>query len=95
MFIITGFKKETEVLADMERTELCMNCCHELRHQVMRYREYFTLFFVPLFPVSSRYTYRCPFCTYEHKITKAEANHYVNNVGFADVSTAEVEKYVG
>ncbi|MGP4043886.1 zinc-ribbon domain-containing protein [Streptomyces sp. 2A115] len=49
---------------------LCGNpSAHTLRKRVTK----FTLFFVPLFPVSTKYATQCTFCGAEQKVTKEQA----------------------
>lgn len=79
MLIINGFKEKTETLATMKHPELCMNCRREVNHQIQKFSEYFTLFWVPLFPTNIKYTIRCPKCTYEVYIPKAMAKSYIEN----------------
>ncbi|MEU1519461.1 zinc-ribbon domain-containing protein [Streptomyces sp. NPDC005811] len=54
-------------------TLVCGRCgnpaAHTLRKRVTR----FTLFFVPLFPVSTTYLTQCTFCGAEEKVTAEQA----------------------
>jgi hypothetical protein len=54
-------------------TLVCASCgnpaAHTLRKRVVK----FTLFFVPLFPVSTKYTTQCTFCGTQHKLPKEQA----------------------
>lgn len=95
MFIINGFKKNIETIQTLEHSQKCMNCCNDVNHRILRYREYFTLFFVPIFPVSTKYTIFCPICTYERKLKKSDVIFYLNNKGKDMLAAAEIEKYVG
>ncbi|MEU4659387.1 zinc-ribbon domain-containing protein [Streptomyces sp. NPDC023723] len=69
--IIFGTKGYLYQLAIL--TLVCGHCgnpaAHPLRKRVTR----FTLFFVPLFPVSTKYTTQCTFCGTERKLTGEEA----------------------
>lgn len=54
-------------------TFVCGRCgnpaAHSLRKRVMK----FTLFFVPLFPLSTRYRSQCTFCGVQHDVPKDQA----------------------
>ncbi|MGW0604857.1 zinc-ribbon domain-containing protein [Streptomyces sp. NPDC002644] len=69
--IIFGTKGYLYQLAML--TLVCGNCgnpsAHALRKQVTK----FTLFFVPLFPVSVKYSSQCTFCGMQRRLTAAEA----------------------
>lgn len=70
--IIFGTKGYLYQLAIL--TLVCGRCgnpaAHTLRKRVMK----FTLFFVPLFPISTKYQMQCTFCGTEQKITKEQAD---------------------
>ena len=70
--IIFGTRGYLYQLAIM--TLLCGHCgnpsAHALRKRVMK----FTLFFVPLFPISVKYLTQCTFCGYEQKVTSEQAD---------------------
>ena len=87
MIIIRGFKDKTETLETMKRPELCMNCRMEVNHQIQKYSDYFTLFWIPLFPTSIKYSIRCPRCTYEVHVPKAVAKSYIENADQEYIST--------
>lgn len=69
--IIFGTRGYLYQLAMM--TLLCGHCgnpsAHALRKRVIK----FTLFFVPLFPVSVRYSTQCTFCGAQQNLTKEQA----------------------
>jgi hypothetical protein len=69
--IIFGTRSYLQRLAMI--TLLCAVCgnpaAHTLRKRVVK----FTLFFVPLFPVSSKYSTQCTFCGAEHALPKEQA----------------------
>src|ERR1041384_5708158 len=69
--IIWGWRSYVRSLAML--TFLCGNCGNPAMHHVKRAYTKFTLFFIPLFPVSSRYLTECTFCGAARKIPKEEA----------------------
>ena len=69
--VIFGFRTKVFVLAMM--TLLCPRCGNPAAHPLHRSVTKFTLFFVPLFPVKSRYTTQCTFCGFTNHLSKDQA----------------------
>jgi len=69
--IIFGTKGYLYQLAIL--TLVCGHCGNPAAHTVTKYVTKFTLFFVPLFPISTRYATQCTFCGTEQKVTKEQA----------------------
>ncbi|AIJ20568.1 zinc-ribbon domain-containing protein [Amycolatopsis methanolica] len=69
--LIYGWRKSVQELATA--TYLCGNCQNPSAHALRRAVTRFTLFFIPLFPISSKYFTVCTFCGMTNKLTKDEA----------------------
>ncbi|WP_320781238.1 zinc-ribbon domain-containing protein [Streptomyces sp. CRN 30] len=69
--IIFGTKGYLYQLAVL--TLLCGNCGNPAAHTLRKRVTKFTLFFVPLFPVSTKYRTQCTFCGAEQKVTAEQA----------------------
>ncbi|WP_406342484.1 zinc-ribbon domain-containing protein [Streptomyces sp. NBC_00648] len=69
--LIWGTKGYLYQLAMM--TLVCGNCGNPAAHGLRKYVTKFTLFFIPLFPVSTKYRTQCTFCGMEQQITKEAA----------------------
>ena len=54
-------------------TFVCGNCGNPAAHTLRKYVTKFTLFFIPLFPVSTRFRTQCTFCGIEHQLPKEHA----------------------
>ncbi|MDX2547419.1 zinc-ribbon domain-containing protein [Streptomyces sp. WI04-05B] len=54
-------------------TLVCGQCGNPSAHALRKRVTKFTLFFVPLFPFSTKYLTQCTFCGAEHKVTKEQA----------------------
>jgi len=54
---------------------LCQRCQRPSAHAVVKLRTWFTLFFIPLFPVGVKYATACPMCGVGTRIDKAQADH--------------------
>ncbi|MFD9795597.1 zinc-ribbon domain-containing protein [Streptomyces sp. NPDC059070] len=69
--LIWGTKGYLYQLAMM--TLVCQNCGNPAAHGLRKYVTKFTLFFVPLFPVSTKFRTQCTFCGLEQQIAKEQA----------------------
>ncbi|MFF8102589.1 zinc-ribbon domain-containing protein [Streptomyces sp. NPDC016640] len=69
--IIFGTKGYLYQLAIL--TLVCAQCGNPSAHTLRKRVTKFTLFFVPLFPVSTKYTTQCTFCGAEQKVTQEQA----------------------
>lgn len=69
--IIFGTKGYLYQLAVL--TLLCANCGNPAAHTLRKRVTKFTLFFVPLFPVSTKYLTQCTFCGTEQKVSAEQA----------------------
>ncbi|MEU2585389.1 zinc-ribbon domain-containing protein [Streptomyces avermitilis] len=54
-------------------TLVCGRCGNPSAHALRKRVTKFTLFFVPLFPLSTKYATQCTFCGAEQKVTKEHA----------------------
>ncbi|MFD6418357.1 zinc-ribbon domain-containing protein [Streptomyces sp. NPDC060194] len=77
--IIFGTKAYLHTLAML--TLLCGVCGNPAAHPLTKRVTKFTLFFVPLFPVSTRYRTQCTFCGAERKLDAAEAERLLATGG--------------
>ncbi|MEU5435222.1 zinc-ribbon domain-containing protein [Streptomyces sp. NPDC020719] len=69
--IIWGTRGYLYQLAMM--TLVCGNCGNPAAHGLRKYVKKFTFFFIPLFPLSTRFRTQCTFCGLEQEITKEQA----------------------
>ncbi|MBZ9639757.1 MULTISPECIES: zinc-ribbon domain-containing protein [Streptomyces] len=69
--IIFGTKGYLYQLAIL--TLVCGQCGNPAAHTLRKRVTKFTLFFVPLFPVSTKYLTQCTFCGAEQKVSQAQA----------------------
>ncbi|QQQ80546.1 zinc-ribbon domain-containing protein [Saccharothrix sp. 6-C] len=70
--VIFGFRTKVFVLTVL--TLLCPRCGNQAAHPLHRSATKFTLFFIPLFPVRTKYTTQCTFCGVTNRLSKDEAN---------------------
>ncbi|MFF3894389.1 zinc-ribbon domain-containing protein [Streptomyces sp. NPDC001812] len=69
--IIFGTKGYLYQLAML--TLVCTRCGNPSAHALRKRITKFTLFFVPLFPVSTKYSTQCTFCGAESKLSQEQA----------------------
>ncbi|MBD9730225.1 zinc-ribbon domain-containing protein [Streptomyces sp. H28] len=69
--IIFGTKGYLYQLAIL--TLVCAQCGNPSAHTLRKRVTKFTLFFVPLFPVSTKYATQCTFCGAEQRVTAEQA----------------------
>ncbi len=75
MLIIFGFRSYVRSLAVV--TFVCQNCGNPAAHRVIERTHKFTLFFIPLFPVSTKRFVTCAFCAQVTPIDQALAEQYL------------------
>ncbi|WP_326823087.1 zinc ribbon domain-containing protein [Streptosporangium sp. NBC_01639] len=72
MFLLFGFRTVLHQLGVM--TAVCRNCGNTAAQMLVKRTTKFTLFFIPLFPVRTRYGTQCTFCAASYEISRGEAN---------------------
>ena len=73
MFIIWGSRGMDKTLGETERTYQCQHCNNVSHYKIFRRRNWFTLFWIPIFPFSSKYYISCPICNFGSKLKKQDA----------------------
>lgn len=58
--LIFGFRVTSALLATLNY--VCENCHQPAAHHLVKRQRKFTLFFIPLFPVSTKYVDTCTYC---------------------------------
>ena len=89
--IIFGTKGYLYQLAIL--TLVCGQCGNPAAHTLRKRVTKFTLFFVPLFPFSTKYTTQCTFCGAEHKVTKEQAEHLLGSGADGRTNTPQQQSY--
>lgn len=73
MFIIWGTKHTEKELGLSKQAYACQHCGNTSNYKIFRRRNWFTIFWIPLIPLGTKYFITCPICNYGLKIKKAEA----------------------
>lgn len=69
--LIFGFRVTEALLATLGY--VCDRCGREAAHHLVRRVRKFTLFFIPLFPVGTKYYDTCTFCGRVQQVPKEQA----------------------
>jgi len=97
MFIIWGFGKITRKVVGGVGSRTCNYCNTQSMWQLCIVRTWFTLFFIPLIPYSTKYCISCPNCKSFVELSKEEFEKFKNTIHFEngrDLMSDEV-KYRG
>ena len=70
--IIFGFRTYVKNLAML--TLVCGSCHNPAAHRVSQITRKFTLFFIPLFPISRKYAVTCAACGTSSRVTKEQVD---------------------
>ena len=73
--VIWGYR--TRMFQLVLATFLCGRCGNPAAHAVLKRVTKFTLFFIPLFPISVKYLTQCTFCGGQNRITREQADQIV------------------
>jgi zinc ribbon protein len=76
MFILFGFRRRSSRLGVI--FVMCGNCHTPAAHALIRIRRYFTLFFVPVIPIGTKYQITCTMCGRATQISKEAAETYAS-----------------
>lgn len=77
MLLIFGTKAYRDIRGVV--TLVCQVCGHPAAHRLERLTTRFTLFFIPLFTVSSRYGMQCAMCSAETRLDRADAERLLGS----------------
>jgi hypothetical protein len=78
MIILFGFRRKSSRLATI--FVMCARCHTPAAHALTRARRYFTLFFIPVIPLGTKYFTTCTMCGHVTQITKEGADQYLASV---------------
>ena len=73
MLLIFGTRRTVTQLALVVLT--CANCHRSAANAILKAVTKFSLFFIPLFPIRTRYATQCTACGFHMWIEKAQAEH--------------------
>ncbi|MDO3700997.1 zinc-ribbon domain-containing protein [Micromonospora sp. C28SCA-DRY-2] len=71
MFLIFGLR--TKVTRSGVVQQVCRNCGNHAAQVITRRSTKFSLFFIPIIPIRTRYLQQCSYCGAHYEVPKAEA----------------------
>lgn len=74
--IIYGYRTSNKVMGQLP--QVCAKCQQRGMHTVVRSRRMFTLFWIPLFPITKKTVMRCSLCGNQMEIDSKQADGYFN-----------------
>lgn len=78
-FVIFGWGFQTTKYFGVEDNDyLCPICRNVVNRHLLRVRVWFSLFFIPVFPYSSKYYCLCPICEKGIELTKSEVDELID-----------------
>lgn len=77
MFLVWGSKGFIENLGTTGINCSCSNCQNDVTLEAKRIGRKFTLFWIPLFPTSSKYYLLCPICQYGNEVSREMMKKYL------------------
>ena len=72
--IIYGYRTQNKVMGQLP--QVCSRCQRQGQHTVVRSKRMFTLFWVPLFPISKKTVMRCSLCGNQMQIDNKQADDW-------------------
>jgi hypothetical protein len=72
MFIIFGVGNKKEEEKQSRKAEHCFHCNNTSHWLAAKSCDHVSLFFIPVIPYKTTYSFRCPICNQGRKITKDE-----------------------
>lgn len=72
MFIIFGTKGFQEDMRNTRIVRECQHCHNSVQYRMVKYGSKFSLFFIGIFPISTKYRVFCPICNYGFDIAKED-----------------------
>ncbi|MDO5682976.1 MAG: zinc-ribbon domain-containing protein [Propionibacteriaceae bacterium] len=78
MLLIFGTKGYREILGVV--TLVCQACGHPAAHRLERLTQKFTLFFIPLITVSTKFGMQCAMCSAESRLERADAERLAESI---------------
>ena len=79
MSIIFGSRSKNKVLGQVQFP--CQRCGRMAYHTLVRSRRWFSLYFIPVIPLSKTTTSRCNLCGYQTQIDNNQADAMISQSG--------------
>ena len=77
MFLLFGLGKQTVKKLGKIREQVCEHCQKPSERVLIKVVDWFTLFFIPIFPYLTRYALVCPLCDEAREVSRDEAGELI------------------
>lgn len=78
MFVIFGLDDSKPEITVSQQQNHCFRCNNTSNWHIAKHQTSFSLFFLPIFPVKTRYYYLCPICNHGDEISSEEYHKKIN-----------------
>ena len=78
MFWIYGTKRYIKTMQYTPTLYRCMHCNNVNKFSIDRSRLWFTLFFIPIIPLNTKYFMDCPICAWGDRLSKKDARTLID-----------------
>lgn len=78
MFILFGLDDAKPEITLTHQQNHCFHCNNTTNWHLAKHQSNFSLFFLPLFSVKTRYYYLCPICNHGNEISSEEYQRRIN-----------------
>lgn len=97
MFIIWGFGRTTTKRYGFAQPSGCERCGNAVQMELLKITTWFTLFFIPIIPYSTKHCLVCPICREAKYLTKDEFMQLVSTADSSDTNSPQSDsiKYAG
>ena len=75
--IIFGSKGYKNHVGTSKLSQTCSHCNNFVTYEVFEVGRKFSLFFIPLFPISKKEMVLCPICNYGYEVTKENRDQLI------------------
>ena len=94
MFIVYGTKVMKKHMGTTHDEFRCAHCNNVRHYSITRVRKFFSLFWIPLIPYSSKYFVHCPVCDYGSEVKKDALENLINGPAIETAQEPETSNSV-
>lgn len=80
MFIIWGSRHISKILATTNKQIKCLHCNNVVQLNFVKHVDWFTTYWIPIFPMHTEYRAECPICSYGLEIEKKRAKEILTEL---------------
>ena len=92
MFLFFGMNKQTMKKLGRIPEQICGHCQKPSQRVLIKVIDWFTVFFIPIFPFMTRYALVCPLCDDTREVTGEEMEEILKTVEPLEAETADSAK---